>query len=264
MKNTQLFIVLISLLALSSCKVLNSSIMFQTEKEYQFDQLPDSVMAQYKIAPNDILDFRLLSNEGFRMLDMSTAVNTESSGGGAAQAMNTGMQYLVEFDGMVKLPIVGRVQVAGMTIREAEKMLQEMYLKYYNDPFVLLSVVNKRVIVFPGEGGTAQVVRLENENTTLIEALALVGGVAETGKAFNVKLIRKLNDKDIQVYQMDLSTIQGIKDANTVLQAYDIIYIEPRRRTAMKLAQEISPYFQVFSTLALLLNTIYLVQRINQ
>lgn len=239
--------------------------MFQTEKDHQFDQMPDSIMAQYKIAPNDILDFRLLSNEGFRMLDMSTAVSTESSGGGGgAQAMNAGMQYLVEFDGMVKLPIVGRVQVAGMTIREAEKMLQEMYLKYYNDPFVLLSVINKRVIVFPGEGGLAQVVRLENENTTLIEALALVGGIAESGKALNVKLIRKLNDKDIQVYQMDLSTIQGIQEANTVLQAYDIIYVEPRRRTAMKLAQEIAPYFQVFSTLALLLNTIYLVQRINQ
>ena len=66
-------------------------------------------------------------------------------------------------------------------------MLEEKYASYYVKPFVLMSVQNKRVIVFPGNAGDAKVIPLLNNNTSLIEALALAGGISDDGKAHKVK-----------------------------------------------------------------------------
>ena len=67
--------------------------------------------------------------------------------------------------------------------------------------------------VFPGAGGEGKVVNLENENTTLIEALALAGGITNTGKANKIKVIRG-DLRNPKVMLVDLSTIEGMKQSN--------------------------------------------------
>lgn len=203
----------------------NSSIMLRTKKDYKYSELPKDDNTQYKISPNDIIEFRIYSNDGFKMIDII-------SGAGDGRSVSTiqqGIEYLVEQDGLVKLPTIGRVKLSGMTLREAEMELEKLYSEYYIKPFVLLSVSNKRVIVFPGSPGDAKVIRLENNNTTLIEALALAGGISDIGKAKRIKVIRRNNMPEPQVFLIDLSTIEGIKQADLILQANDIIYVEPTK-----------------------------------
>ncbi|MGZ4056618.1 MAG: polysaccharide biosynthesis/export family protein, partial [Bacteroidia bacterium] len=113
-------------------------------------------------------------------------------------------------------------------------------------------VTNKRVIVFPGSAGDARVIPLLNNNTTLIEALALAGGIADDGKAKMVKLIRQNGDNH-DVFLIDLSKIQGIKDASMVLQANDIIYVEPKRRYASRLLTDIAPIVSLITSAFILL-----------
>ena len=152
---------------------------------------------------------------------------------------------------MVKLPILGRLEIKGMTIRNAEKLLEEKYSEFYRKPFVLMNVVNRRVIVFPGQQGNAKVIPLQNNNTSLLEALALAGGIAEVGKANRVKLIRgKISDPEI--YLIDLSTIEGMKQADIVMQANDIIYVEPRLRITQGLVAEIAPIVSLITSAILL------------
>ena len=217
--------------------------MLKTDKNYAYDTIVDSTQTKnYKISANDLLEFRIFSNDGFKLIDLTSLnqVNRDYQ-------MNTESQYLVEQDGNVKLPILGLTKLSGYTIREAEVMLQEKYADFYVKPFILIEVSNKRVIVFPGQAGTARVIPLLNNNTTLIEALALAGGISEDGKAKKVKLIRTIDDKS-SIYMIDLSTITGIKDANMVLQANDIIYVEPRRKYTNKLVQEIAPIISLLSS----------------
>ena len=95
--------------------------------------------------------------------------------------------------------------------------------------------------------GAAKVIPLVNSNTTLIEALALAGGIYEDGKAKQVKLIRNNRGKH-DVFLMDLSTIQGIKDASTILEANDIIYVEPRHRYSSKFLQEATPILSLITS----------------
>lgn len=227
---------LLASILLFSCRPFNSSVMFKTDSDYEFDTLPETQETEYRIAPNDELAFRLFTNNGFKIIDITTT----SDGNQNFLQNSTQITYLVEQDGRVNLPMIGRVEISGKTLKEAEFFLEEQYDKYWIDPFVMLEVTNRRVTIFPGSGGSGKVLILENNNTTLIEALALAGGIAETGKAKKIKLIRG-HLTDPLVYNIDLSTIDGLRFADIILQANDIIYVEPIGVTARDVVAEFAP-----------------------
>lgn len=221
---------------LISCAPINPSVMLKTPKDYEYDIPPTEQQTEYVIAPNDEITFRLFTNNGFKLIDLTTSTD----GGQNFMQTNSQLNYLVEADGKVNLPMIERVPISGKTIKEAEFYLEEKYNEFWIDPFVLLEVTNRRVTIFPGNGGNGQVLTLSNNNTTLIEALALAGGITETGKAKKIKLVRG-DLSDPTVYLIDLSTIYGLKDANIILQANDIIYVEPVGVTARAVISEIAP-----------------------
>ena len=237
------FLLLFLAVWFSSCKVFRSNLMLKTPKDYTYDKIADSLSKQdYKIEANDIVNVRIFSNDGFKIVDLATSNQVQRF---------IEIDYVVNMDGTCKLPLIGRVKLAGLSVREATEYLEQTYADYYVKPFVFMTVTNKRVIVFPGNGGAARVLNLTNNNTTVIEALALTGGIAEDGKAYKVKLIRNQGDKP-KVYLMDLSKIEGIAVGNTVVLAHDIIYVEPRYRFARTLVAEITPIISLISSTFLL------------
>lgn len=243
-------------LTFSSCHWLNQNIMLETPRNYVFDTVPDTTLEQYVLQANDLFYFRLFANDGFKLIDITTM------GSGGNQMFNIGQnqslfQYLIAYDGTSKLPILGRKKLEGMTIRQAELFLQKEYAYSFNDPFVQITILNRRVFVFPGEAGQAQVIGLTNNNTTLMEAIALAGGISENGKAHKIKLIRKTQDpSNPLVYQFDLSKISGLMYANMIVQTEDIIYVQPRRQVANKVLKEILPYVTLLTTLLLTITTV--------
>lgn len=231
-------------LLLSGCGWLNPNIMLKTSKDFKYSNFSDSINnKEYRISPNDLIEFNLYSNEGFKLVDLTSLNNTNTG-----YRFENNLQYLIQIDGNCKLPILGITKMSGLTIKAAELMLEEKFAAYYNKPFVIVRVHNKRVIVFPGSAGDAKVIPLTNNNTTLIETIALAGGIADDGKAKKIKLIRNTNEKS-EVYLIDLSKIEGIKLANMVVQANDIIYIEPRKKISSKVVQEIAPIISILSSI---------------
>lgn len=228
---------------LSSCKVFTPYQMLRQGK-YPISNFPDSLMQQeYKIAPNDILQIAVFTNNGEKIID---PVSNNTS-----VIQNSQLNYLVEFDGQVNLPIINRVSLGGKTIREAESYLEQLYLNFFNNPFVQIKVTNNRVTIFPGgQGSQAIVVTLDNPNTTLFEALAKAGGIQD-GKAHKIKLIRG-DLKNPQIYQIDLSTIDGMRKANLILQANDIIYVQPRTKIPQKVIENITPYLTLLTSVLLI------------
>lgn len=218
--------------------------MLKTSKDYTYDKIVDSLSKQdYKIDVNDIVNVRIFSNDGFKIIDLASS---------SQLTRWIDLDYVVNRDGTCKLPLIGRVKLAGLSIREATEYLEQIYADYYVKPFVYLNITNKRVIVFPGNGGVAKVLNLTNNNTTVIEALALTGGISEDGKAYKVKLIRNQDNEKPKVYLMDLSKIEGVSVGNTVVLAHDIIYVEPRYRFAKTIVAEITPIITLISSTFLL------------
>jgi polysaccharide biosynthesis/export protein len=208
---------------LVSCASYKQNIMFrstpQAEPE-QFKREAASVDKNYQIQPNDLLQLDVFTNKGERIVDPNPELTQNAV---AATTTTNVFNYLVESNGLVKFPMIGQLQVNGLTIRQAEEIAQKEYAKFFSDPFVRLSFVNKRVIVLGAVGG--QVIPLTNQNVSLIEVLALAKGLNNEAKANNIKLIRGEH-----VFQIDFSTIQGFKEGNMLIEAGDVVYVEPIRR----------------------------------
>lgn len=264
MKLLKYFFVLISLtFVLFGCRIANPSVMLRTPKDFKFEEFPEKPDSQYVIAVDDVVRMRLMANDGIRLIDVIGAERMQQSGSGnmQQQSLTAGEEYTVEYDGTIKLPVVGRFKIAGLKQRAAEDSLEKIFSKVYKDPFIQLSVSNKRVIIFPGGLGTAKVIPLVNPNLTLFEALALAGGIDPDGKAYRIKLIRG-NLKKPYVFLIDASSIETIKNADLILQADDIIYVEPVERPSRFFARDIAPWISIVtSTLGLAL-TIYALTQI--
>jgi polysaccharide export outer membrane protein len=234
-----LVLMLATLLLVTSCN--NRAIMFRTKHNYPFEdpaKIPD--VKEYRISENDKVEIQVTPNKGATLIEYSSVVNNTSNGR---------RSYVVEFDGTIKIPILGRIKIQGLTTREAELMIEERMRSFYVDPYVTIEILNKRIILFPGNSGAAKIIALENPNTTLLEAIAYSGGIGLEGKANRIKLIRG-DLKNPKIYLIDLSTIEGINKAGIVLEGNDIIYIEPRNDFALNVFQRIGPYLSLITILA--------------
>lgn len=240
----------LAMLMITGCTI-NRDIMFKTPRDYAFDTIPDTVGRQFKIQPDDNLSFRLFANDGFKMIDLVDERQQANLNYNRVQ-----FNYIVDPDGTTKLPVIGKVHLAGLTVRQAEMLLEERYSTYYQKPFVLLTVGNRRVVVFPGGGGDAKIVSLENNNTTLLEVLASAGGIANRGDAHRVKLFRRKENGGREVYQFNLSEIEGLKYGDIVMQADDVVYVQPNPEIAQGILHEITPLVTLLTTAILVLGVV--------
>ena len=257
----KLLLLFIALLSLSSCRIIRPNLMLKTPKNYTYDQIVDSMSEEeYRISYTDDISLRILSNEGFKLVDFSNSGTSGSgSGGPGGTASNTSsIQTLVEHDGTIKVPLIGRVKVLGLTMREAEQLLETKFSEFYVGPYVILRITNKRVSVFPGAGGAGRVIPISNINTTVLEALAYAGGIQDDGKAYRIKLVRQAKPKT-KVYLIDLSTLDGLQAGNTVVQANDVIYVEPRPRFLNRAVDELAPYLSIITSVILVYTYITLI-----
>ena len=104
---------------------------------------------EYVIKPYDRISLRVVSNIGESFF---SAGISNQSGTADYQRNQKGFEFSVEFDGMVKVPILGRIPISGKTVREAEKNLEELYSEYFVNPFVLIEVTNRKVMIFMNSG----------------------------------------------------------------------------------------------------------------
>ena len=197
----------------------------------------------YVIQEDDLLTIDVFTNDGERIVDP----DFELQQGIGINAQNfIQFNYLVQIDGQTKFPMIGKVVLEGMTIDEAETLLEERYNQFYKDVFVKLAFSNKRVVVLGAPGG--QVIPLVNQNITLVEVLALSGGVEFGSKVHNVRIIRgPLSNPD--VFEIDLNTVEGMKKSIVPIEPGDIIYVEPWRRPFFEALRDFTPVFQASTSI---------------
>lgn len=235
---------------LASCKAYKQDILFKLDENFGPEDLRQPLsqaMENYRLQVNDIFGMELFTNKGERIVDPNFEMLSQGGGVGGQNMMNRRMyDYIIQVDGTVKLPLVGLVKVVGLTVLEAEQVLQQAYDAYYKESFVRLTVNNQRVVVLGANGGA--VIPLTNDNTSLVEILALYGGLNMGAKAQNIKLIRG-DLKNPEVYQIDLSTVHGMRTSIMEVEPGDIIYVEPWRRAWRQSIQDLSPVLGITSSM---------------
>ena len=235
-----ILLITVLLVSMPSCRVLYPNLMFQ-QKQYQYFELAQKQIDQYVIQPGDELTLRIFARDGFKLIDIAGTV-----GGGAAGGLPT--LYLVDNEGFVRFPVLGELFVKGYTEKELNRILADKFSGLFVDPFVIVKVENRRVIIF--KGSTGSVMGLNNGPTNLLEVIAKAGGFGANDKAYKIKILRG-DIKNPQVILIDLSTLEGMRRADLILQSNDIIYIEEKRTSLPSiLLTEISPYLAFVTTIA--------------
>jgi protein involved in polysaccharide export with SLBB domain len=277
------------LLLFTSCasnRYYNQRVLFRLtdEKGNQIDTAKLRVAVNrtdrnYRIQPNDFLDIRVYTNKGERIIDPNGELQLGSSAGqvpslaprstaapsgraaqvSRAGGSSSGLELLVQANGMVAVPIIGQTYLSGLTLHQADSTLQVLFAPYYRDTFIQTRVTNNRVIILGSPGGV--VVPLANDNMNLLEVLALAGGVdggsggggtsgvyRYGGKTSNIRIIRG-DLKNPRIEQIDLSTIAGMRRANLQMEPNDIVYIEPVRRPLLDGLADAGPVFSATATL---------------
>lgn len=234
----------------------------------------------YIIHPNDLLNIQVFTNKGEKLIDPNgelrfgtpgtgnstiaapvSSSNSSRGGGSTAASIPGSTQFVVQADGTVRLPLVDRVSLRGLSLIQADSVLKIRYSEYYKEPFIKTAVANNRVIVLGAPGG--MVINLANDNMNLLEVLALAGGpdgnvtggggIGNTslarngGKIDNIRIIRG-DLKNPQVQFINLSTIEGMRKGNLQVEPNDIIYIQPIRRPLVDSLVDSAPVLSLVST----------------
>ncbi|HPE97825.1 MAG: polysaccharide biosynthesis/export family protein [Chitinophagales bacterium] len=233
------------ILALSSCKTLNPNAMARYDKDYAFTVLTDTMPQDYPLAPGDRFDLYIFSNNGYLLVDRSISGNNPAQ----QNLQQNTLFYDISQDGSCTLPMIGEQQLAGLTEKEAEALLSDLYKEYFLEPYVQLRVINRRVTVFRGND-LAKVVEMPSLNMTVMEAIAAAGGIPPTGKAYRITLIRNAGRTDQSVSLIDLRDPEGLEQAGKLVRPNDVIYIEPTINTAF--FKEIAPIISAVTSIFIL------------
>lgn len=141
-------------------------------------------------------------------------------------------QYLVDNDGQIDFPVLGRLKVGGLTKREAEGMIREKLVPYLKEtPIVTVRMTNYKISVI-GEVNKPGTFTVSNEKVNVLEALAMAGDMTVYGVRDNVKLIREDAAGKREIITLDMNKADIVLSPYYYLKQNDIIYVTPNKTKA--------------------------------
>lgn len=219
----------LTVVLLSSCGVRYKSVPY-------FQNLADSGVVienidNYKpviIQKDDILAITVssLNPEASAIFNMgnTSSIQNGSTAGNTNPSL-TANGFLVDKDGFIQLPIIGSVAVEGLTSIQARSAIQDKLRTYLKEPVVSLRLVNFKVSVL-GDVLRPGVYPIENERTTVANALSLAGDLTITAKRDNILLVRETNGKR-EYIRLNLHNKELFNSPYFYLQNNDVLYVQP-------------------------------------
>jgi len=211
----------------SSCVSPKSIVYFQGDTLRNSSQ---KVTQNYvpTIQSNDLLSVVVGSlnaeaNEMFNTANSATTASTNYSSNGGTRMQPLG--YLVNADGFIEIPLIGKVKIKGLTTTTAADTIRLRLLNYLKEPSVMVRNLNFKVSVL-GEVKLPAVYVIPDEKITLPEVLSLAGDLTIYGNRSNVMIIREENG--IREYaRLDLTSRELFNSPYYYLHKNDVIYVEP-------------------------------------
>ena len=214
-----------------SCANYKSVPYFQNSVDY--DATGKEFLYDMTIKPKDELTVFVFSGTDreavapFNMTDMGV-VDLQSErislmGGYPAH------RYLVDNEGNIDFPVIGKIHIAGFTIKQANEHIRKLiipYLRSNTDFVVNVNIENYEVTVM-GEVKTPNTFTVSRNKINVLEALAMAGDMTIYGKRDDVKLLRELPDGTYEVHELDMRDANILNSPYYYLQQRDIVYVEP-------------------------------------
>jgi polysaccharide export outer membrane protein len=264
MKIKFLVFITISVLFLSCQSTPKNIAYFQNLDEYLKQESEDTY---HKYEPTVKIGDQLLISVSAPVLNQELVAqfnlppNSVLSGGTTSVSQTVNLQtYLVDINGYIDYPILGKIKVIGQTKSELIKHLTGLISEYVESAIVNLQIISFQVIIL-GEVNRPGPVYARNERLTILEAIGQAGDLTIFGKRENVLLIREI-DGVKQFAQVDLTKADIFSSPYYYLQQNDVIVVESndtRKRASKFGASEnysLSIYSAALSTISIIASTI--------
>lgn len=183
-----------------------------------------------RIMPKDLLTITVSTTDPEAATPFNLTVsNTLGITGQLSSGSGSLQQYLVDNDGMIDFPIIGKVKVSGLTKNECQNLLRSKIVPYMaatENPIITVRVSSYRVTII-GEVSHPCVIPVQTEKMSILEALAQAGDLSIYGKRDNIMLIREDASGRKSIHRLNLNDANIISSPYYYLQQNDIIYVEP-------------------------------------
>ena len=254
-----IFVASLTLLFLASCTSYKKVPYLQDSSN--FASMPQEIgLYEAKIQPQDMINILVLNPENS---STSYSYNLTSP---ADMSQTTSMlsqptmqHYLVDNDGCVVIPNVGKLKVAGLTISEAENLvLDKVKGAFSTTPVVTVRFVDFKISVL-GEVASPGTFTVKNGKVNIFQALALARDLTIYGMRENVKIIRENEDGKKEIIEMNLNNSDILNSPYYYLQQNDVVYVTPNQSKAKNsdIGSSTSLWFSATSILISLTSLLY-------
>ena len=165
----------------------------------------------------------------FNLPVVSYYAGSEIAVAGAQQRLSG---YVVDNEGCIDFPVLGKIEVAGLTRWELAEFIKKKLIAdgLLNDPMVTVEFMNFKVSVI-GEVGAPGTYAIGGDKVTVLQAIGLAKDLTIYGRRDNVSVIREQNGQRV-IYQVDLTDVDMFKSPAYYLQQNDVVYVEPNKNKA--------------------------------
>ena len=186
-----------------------------------------------RIMPKDMLTIVVSTTdpEAANIFNLTVQSPYNNSRSGSLSQQPVLQQYLVSNDGAIEFPILGHLQVAGLTKNELEDLISDKLKIYLQDPIVTVRMSSYKISVL-GEVAHPGIFTVNYEKINIFEALALAGDLTIWGMRENVKLIRENGNGQSEVVNLNLNRTDIVTSPYYYLQQNDILYVTPNKSKA--------------------------------
>ena len=206
------------------------------------DQIPSAALAaattqagDFTIKPGDLLQINVSASnsDAVKPFNKLQYIPGLDKVGAFSVGDQSTVFYLVDDNGNIEFPVLGRLHISGMTKRSVESYIESLiYPRYLTErPGVECRIQNFRVFCI-GEFGHAGVIEATNGRLNLIEAIAMSGDLTLQGRRDNVMLIRTDANGQRYVKRINLGDANFMTMPEFELQQNDILYVQPNESKA--------------------------------
>lgn len=240
-----------------ACSVPKDVVYFQGVDTLTPEQL--SQMSQTystKITDDDLLSITVTAWDPASVTPFNPPTFAYSTEGDlplfASQSMYT---YLVDKEGYINFPVLGKIHVGGLTRQELAEKMKLLISKYVENPLVNVQLLNFKVTMM-GEFNRPGSYTIKNDRVTILDVIGMAGDLPLTANRKNLLVIREDNGKK-EIYRMDITDPAIFASPCFYLKQNDVVYAEPvktkqRARTGSDRQFTISMFTTVLSSISVI------------
>ena len=237
--------------------ILSTGCVTQKKMTYLRDAGPsvvDSINAKFQaqsetvIRSGDALTIIVSALDREAVAPYNLYTTTKSTPGSAQIQTTSSLQYyIVDEEGFIEMPILGKIHVAGLKRVEVEETVKKILEAQVVDPMVSVSLIGAKVSVL-GEVKNPGIVSFSRGRLTILEALAAVGDLTPYARRENVLVTREVDGK-LEMARLDLGDINLYNSPYYYLQQNDVIYVSPNKVRVVN-SQNVGLWLSMVSTVA--------------